>query len=61
MAKPNSHAKLGEGGRFAAVVKGLLAEGKSKESAGAIAASIGRRKYGATRMSEMAQKGRKHS
>lgn len=34
----------------------LEEEGKSKESAGAIAASIGRKKYGAKKMAEMAHK-----
>lgn len=61
MAKPNPKAPLGEGGRFAAFVARLVAEGKSVEQAKAIAASAGRKKYGAKRMASMAAKGRKHS
>lgn len=51
MAKPNKNAKPGEGGRFAAMV----ASGKSP----ALAAYIGRKKYGAKKMASMAAKGRK--
>ena len=51
--------KLGGGGRFQKLTNKLEKEGKSKESAKAIAASIGRKKYGAKKMFEMAAKGRK--
>ena len=51
--------KLGGGGRFAKLKASLKKEGKSDKSAGAIAASIGRKKYGNKKMSEMAAKGRK--
>lgn len=55
MAKPNSKAKLGSGGRFAAVAK---AAGGGKEGA-AIAAIAGRKKYGNKKMSAMAKAGKK--
>lgn len=54
-AKPNPKAKLGAGGRFAAVAK---AAGGGKKGA-AIAAAVGRKKYGAKKMASMAAKGRK--
>lgn len=55
MAKPNKKAPLGQGGRFAAVAK---AAGGGEKGA-AIAASVGRKKYGAEKMAKMAAKGRK--
>lgn len=51
-------AKLGSGARFKALSKKIQKSGKSKQSADAIAASIGRKKYGAKKMSAMAAKGR---
>lgn len=51
--------KPGGGGRFEAFVGRLVAEGKTQSQAKGIAASAGRKKYGAARMSEMAAKGRK--
>lgn len=59
MAKPNSKAKLGSGGRFAAV-KASAAKGGARDPA-AVAAAIGRKKYGAKKMAAMAAKGRKKS
>lgn len=60
MAKPNSKAKLGSGGRFAALSNKIAKEpGYSKAEADAVAASIGRKRYGAKKMSSMAAKGRK--
>lgn len=53
-AKPNAKAPLGQGGRFAAVAK---AAGGGKKGA-AIAASVGRKKYGAKRMQQLSAKGR---
>jgi len=53
--------KLGGGGRFQKIEKKLEREGKSKESAKAIAASIGRAKYGNNKMATMAAKGRSRS
>ena len=52
-------SKPGEGKRFSALTNQLKAEGKSANSAKAIAASIGRKKYGAKKMGSMAAKGRK--
>lgn len=57
MAKPNAKAPLGEGGRFAALEKKVAAGGA--KNAAAVAASIGRKKYGAKKMNSMAAKGRK--
>ena len=51
--------KPGGGGRFKKLVKELQREGKSKESAQAIAASIGRKKWGSRQMAKWAAKGRK--
>lgn len=48
--------KLGGGGRFAAL-KGKLAA-KGIRNPGALAAKIGRAKYGAKKMASMAAKGR---
>jgi len=52
-------AKPGSGKNFAALVKKLKAKGHSEESARAIAASIGRKKYGAKKMAQWAAQGRK--
>lgn len=52
-------AKLGSGARFKALTNKLEKSGKSKDSAKAIAASIGRKKYGNAKMSAMAAKGKK--
>lgn len=49
----------GGGGRFAKLVGKLKSKGKSAESAKAIAASIGRKKYGKSRFQQMAAKGKK--
>lgn len=51
--------KLGSGARFKALTNKLEDEGKSEESAKAIAASAGRKKYGAKKMASMAAKGKK--
>jgi hypothetical protein len=50
--------KLGSGKRFAKLEGKVEKEGYSKESAKAIAASIGRKKYGAEKMSALAAKGK---
>lgn len=52
-------AKLGSGKRFAAVEKSVAAGGV--KNPGAVAAAIGRKKYGAKRMARMAAAGRKRS
>jgi hypothetical protein len=49
--------KLGGGGRFEKL-KGQLAKEKGVSNAGALAAYIGRKKYGASKMESMAQKGK---
>ena len=49
----------GGGGRFAKMVSKLKGKGKSEGSAKAIAASIGRKKYGKSKFQEMAAKGKK--
>lgn len=56
MAKPNASAPVGQGGRFAALEKSLSQKG-AKNPAG-LAASIGRKKYGAAKFSSLAQKGK---
>lgn len=50
--------KPGGGGRFAAMVGKLKGKGKSEESAKAIAASIGRKKYGKSKFQAMAAAGK---
>jgi hypothetical protein len=57
MAKPNAKAKLGEGGRFAAVKKSAAESGA--RDPGAVAAAAGRKKYGAKKMAKMAAAGKK--
>ena len=59
MAKP----KLGSGGRFAALRSKLAArKGKGKVSnPGALAAWIGRKKYGAQEMAQMSAAGRRRA
>ena len=58
MAKPNSKAPLGEGGRFAAVEAAAAKSGASNPAA--VAAAVGRKKYGQAKMSELAKMGMKH-
>lgn len=54
-AKPNKKAPLGQGGRFAAVAKAAGGGEKGKR----IAAAVGRKKYGAKKMGQLAAKGRR--
>jgi len=67
-AKATATKKLGSGARFKATKKSIasglksssLKSGQTREdAAGAIAASIGRRKYGDTKMANMSSSGRK--
>lgn len=51
--------KLGSGKRFAQGVEKLKKSGKSEESAKAIMASAGRKKYGTQKMAKMAASGRR--
>lgn len=60
MAQPNKSAPVGQGGRFAALKAALARSGKVTNP-GAVAASIGRKKYGKKKFQAMAAKGRKHS
>ena len=50
--------KLGGGGRFAKLKASIAAKG-NVEDPGAVAAMVGRKKYGAKKMASMAAKGRK--
>lgn len=59
MAKPDSKAPLGQGGRFAALKQKLARNGA--DDPGGLAAFIGRSKFGAKKFGEMAQKGREAS
>lgn len=52
MAKPDAKAPVGQGGRFAAL---------AKKTSPAVAASAGRKKYGASKFQAMAAKGRKRA
>lgn len=60
MAKPNKNAPLGQGGRFAALVAEEKKRGYSDKAARAIAAAIGRKKYGAKKMAQLAARGRRN-
>lgn len=57
--KGDKSMEPGGGGRFAALVNKLKGKGKSEDSAKAIAASVGRKKYGKSKFQEMAAKGKK--
>ena len=50
-------AKLGSGARFAALKKSIVAKGGAR-NAGAIAASVGFKKYGKKKMISMAKAGK---
>lgn len=55
--KPNMKAPLGQGGRFAAVAAAAKKSGARNPNA--VAAAVGRKKYGAKKMAKMAAAGRK--
>ncbi len=57
MAKPNKKAPLGQGGRFAAV-EAAAKKGGAKNPA-AVAAAVGRKKYGNAKMAKMSAAGKK--
>lgn len=59
--KNGGKAKLGSGERFAALKSKIQSKGKSAKAAGAIAASIGRKKYGVKKMAAMSAAGRKRA
>lgn len=54
-------APPGSGARFRGLVQDLKRRGYSEERARAIAASIGRRKYGHRRFQQMAARGRRRA
>lgn len=56
-AAPNSHAPLGQGGRFAALKKKLGSK-PGITNPGALAAYIGRKKYGAKKFASLSAKGK---
>jgi hypothetical protein len=56
--KGGSKAKLGSGARFKALTASIAARGNVRNPK-AVAAAIGRKKFGAKRMSQMAAAGRK--
>lgn len=51
-------AKLGSGTRFKALKSKLQKQGKSAEDAAAIAAAVGRKKFGKKRFQKLAAKGK---
>lgn len=53
--------KPGGGGRFKALEEKIESKGKSPQAAKAIAAAVGRAKYGAVGMSRMAAAGRRRA
>ncbi len=53
--------RLGGGGRFQKLMGSLMKEGHSKDSARRLAAYIGRKKYGETKMAKWSAAGRKRS
>lgn len=53
--------KLGGGGRFAMLESKLEKQGKSAESAKAIAAAAGRKSLGNKKMTQLAQAGKKRA
>lgn len=55
--RPNRKAPLGQGGRFAAL-KASIAKRGGVRNPGAVAAAIGRKKYGKARFQKMAAAGR---
>ena len=57
--KVKKSAKLGSGERFKALTKGLRAKGV--EDPAALAASIGRKKYGSAKMSQMSTTGKRQA
>ena len=59
MAAKKPAGKLGSGARFKAVEKSAAASGATNPAA--VAASVGRAKYGASRMAKMAAAGRKRA
>jgi hypothetical protein len=61
LAEAKKSMRLGQGGRFEKLVDKLKSQGKSEESAKAIAASVGRKKYGKAKMAQWAKAGQKRA
>ena len=57
MAKPNANAPVGQGGRFAAMQQKLSSKPGIKDPK-AVAAAIGRRKFGKSKFQSLAAKGK---
>lgn len=57
MAKPNKNAKLGQGGRFAAL-KARLSKQKGVTDPGGLAAAMGRKAHGVKQMAMWARMGK---
>jgi hypothetical protein len=57
--KKKKKPPLGKGARFAEVSKSIQKSGKSKKAADAIAASIGRKKYGKKKFAKLSAEGRR--
>jgi hypothetical protein len=55
MAKASKKPKLGSGKRFSDLTSKIEKEGKSAKVAKKIAASVGRKKYGAKKMGELSR------
>lgn len=53
--------KLGGGGRFAKMKQAIMRTGKSAKSAEAIAATVGRKRYGKAKFQKLAAAGRKRA
>jgi len=53
--------RLGGGGQFAKMKDAIMRTGKSAASAAAIAASVGRKKYGKAKFQKMASIGKKRA
>jgi len=61
LAEAKKSMRLGQGGRFKKLTDKLKSQGKSEESAKAIAASIGRKKYGKAKMAHWSEAGKKRA
>lgn len=59
MMKGDKHPPAGTGERFAMLVAQMKKRGMDEERAKAVAAAIGRKKYGKAKFQKMAAKGRK--
>lgn len=55
-AKPNANAPLGQGGRFAALEQKL--QGQGAKNPGALAAFIGRKKFGNKKFNSLSKHGK---